>query len=60
MMATDVGPGVGSVEVAGIAVDSELHVVSVCPLRKGPLHPFFPTIGMERRRRQRQVCTRRW
>jgi hypothetical protein len=25
-MATDAGPGVGSVEVAGIAVDSELHV----------------------------------
>jgi hypothetical protein len=28
MMATDAGPGVGSVEVAGIAVDSELHVAS--------------------------------
>ena len=28
-MATDVGPGVGSVEVAaGIAVDLELHVAS--------------------------------
>jgi hypothetical protein len=28
MMATDAGPGVGSVEVAGIAVDSELIVAS--------------------------------
>jgi hypothetical protein len=27
------------------------HHASVCSLRKGPLHPFLASIGMERRRR---------